>query len=184
MEKTGTYVLNNTALRSWWLVPRAVVTEIGSEHRSVSSVTKEEFEFLQKEATSRGEAIPSRVDLDEYNLICYYSGYLPNAYNINSDKPVDSTMGILFNSELQALSENEASFGFDYVFVGNNKSAVTMQIGLYDKQDRQVALTEPINVPLQRSHHTILKGSFLMQDASGGLTINPEFDGNHNIVIE
>ena len=48
MEKTGTYVLNNTALRSWWLVPRAVVTEIGSEHRSVSSVTKEEFEFLQK----------------------------------------------------------------------------------------------------------------------------------------
>ena len=143
-----------------------------------------EFEFLQKEAASRGEVLPSRVDLNEYNLVCYYSGYMPNAYNLNVDKPVDSVMGILFNSVLQALNENEASFGFDYVFVGNNKSAVTMQIGLYDKQDRQVALTEPINVPLQRSHHTILKGSFLIQEATGGLTINPEFDGNHNIVIE
>ena len=62
--------------------------------------------------------------------------------------------------------------------------AVTVQIGLYDKQDRQVALTEPINVPLQRSHHTSLKGSFLIPEASGGITIKPEFDGNHNIVID
>ena len=143
-----------------------------------------EFEFLQKEAASRGETPPSRVNLDEYDLICYYSGYMPNAYNLNGDKPVDSMMGVLFNSKVQILTENEAYLGFDYVFVGNNKSAVTMQIGLYDKQDRQVALTEPINVPLQRSHHTILKGSFLIQEATGGLTINPEFDGNHNIVIE
>lgn len=109
---------------------------------------------------------------------------MPNAYNLNGDKPVDSMMGVLFKSKVQILTEQEASLGFDYVFVGNNKSAVTMQIGLYDKQDRQVALTEPINVPLQRSHHTILKGSFLIQEATGGLTIHPEFDGNHNIVID
>ena len=44
----GTYVLNNTALRSWWLLPRAIVTGIGKEHRSVLSVSKEEFEFLKK----------------------------------------------------------------------------------------------------------------------------------------
>ena len=143
-----------------------------------------EFEFLQKEAASRGEVLPSRVDLNEYNLVCYYSGYMPNAYNMNVDKPVDSMMGVLFSSKVKMLTENEASLGFDYVFVGNNKTAVTIQIGLYDKQDRQVALTELINVPLQRSHHTIMKGSFLMEEASGGITINPDFDGNHNVEIE
>ena len=82
------------------------------------------------------------------------------------------------------MNENEASLGFDYVFVNGKKSAVTVQIGLYDKEDRQLALSAPINVPLQRNHHTVIKGSFLMEETSGGITINPDFDGNHNIEIE
>ncbi len=143
-----------------------------------------EYEYLQKEAATRGEAPPTRVNTDDYKVVFYYSGYMPNTYNMNTDKPIDSKMGIMFESKLEILSENEASLGFDYVFVNGKKSAVTVQIGLYDKEDRQLALSEPINVPLQRSHHTILKGSFLMQEASGGITINPDFDGNHNIVIE
>lgn len=143
-----------------------------------------EYEFLLKEAASRGETPPTRVNTDDYEVVLYYSGYMPNAYNMNTDKPVDSMMGILYDSALNVLNENEASLGFDYVFVGNYKSAVTIQIGLYDKEGRQVALTNPLNIPLQRTHHTILKGSFLMQDASGGIVIDPEFDGDINIEIE
>ncbi len=143
-----------------------------------------EYEYLQKEAATRGDNPPTRVNTDDYKVVFYYSGFMPNAYNMNTDKPVDSKMGVLFDSKLDVLNETEASLGFDYVFVNGNKSAVTVQIGLYDKDDRQLALSEPINVPLQRNHHTILRGSFLMQQASGGITINPDFDGNHNIVIE
>lgn len=143
-----------------------------------------EFEYLQKEAATRGELPPTRVNTDDYKVVFYYSGFMPNTYNMNTDKPVDSKMGVLFESKLEILSENEASLGFDYVFVNGKKSAVTVQIGLYDKEDRQLALSDPINVPLQRNHHTMLKGSFLMSQASGGITINPDFDGNHNILIE
>jgi hypothetical protein len=67
--------------------------------------------------------------------------------------------------------------------VNGKQSAVTVQIGLYDKEDRQLALSTPINVPLQRNHHTLIKGSFLIEETSGGITINPDFDGEHNIVI-
>ncbi len=143
-----------------------------------------EYEYLQKEAATRGDNPPTRVNTDDYKVVFYYSGFMPNAYNMNTDKPVDSKMGVLFDSKLDVLNEKEASMGFDYIFVNGNESAVTVQIGLYDKDDRQLALSEPINVPLQRNHHTILRGSFLMQQASGGITINPDFDGNHNIVIE
>lgn len=143
-----------------------------------------EIEYLSKVAASRGETPPSRINTDEYDVVLYFSGYMPSAYNMNSDKPVDSKMGVVFNSKINVLNENEASLGFDYVFVNDKKSAVTVQLGLYDKEDRQIALTDPINVPLQRSHHTIIKGSFLMQQTSGGITIDPEFDGNHNIVIQ
>ena len=109
---------------------------------------------------------------------------MPDTYNMNTDKPIDSSMGISFESKLAILNESEASLGFDYVFVNGREAGVSIQIGLYDSEDRQIALTEPIDVSLRRSHHTILNGSFLLQEASGGITINPDFDGNHNILIE
>lgn len=143
-----------------------------------------EIEYWTEMAATRGDVPPTRINTDEYNVVLYFSGYMPSAYNMNSDKPVDSKMGVLFNSKLEVLGENEASLGFDYVFVNEKKSAVIVQLGLYDKEDREIALTEPINVPLQRSHHTVIKGSFLMQHVSGGITINPDFNGNHNIVID
>ena len=142
-----------------------------------------EYKYLQKEAATRGENPPTRVNTDDYKVVFYYSGYMPNAYNINTDKPVDSKMGVLFESKIDILNENEASLGFDYVLVNGKQSAVTVQIGLYDKEDRQLALSTPINVPLQRNHHTLIKGSFLIDETSGGITINPDFDGEHNIVI-
>ena len=143
-----------------------------------------EYQYLLKEAETRGEMPPTRVNTDDYKVVIYYSGYMPFAYNMNTDKPVDSKLGVSFESKIDVLNENEASLGFDYVFVTGKASAVTVQIGLYDKEDRQLALSVPINVPLQRNHHTVVKGSFLMEETSGGITINPDFDGNHNIVIE
>ena len=92
---------------------------------------------------------------------------MPHAYSMYTDKPVDSSTGVMFESTLRKLSESEASMGFDYVFVNGKKSAVT----------------EPIEVPLKRSHHTTLTGMFLMSEASGGVTINPDFDGDHNLIF-
>jgi hypothetical protein len=143
-----------------------------------------EYQYLLKEVETRGELLPTRVNTDDYKVVLYYSGYMPFAYNMNADKPVDSKLGVSFESKIDVLNENEASLGFDYVFVNGKTSSVTVQIGLYDKEDSQLALSVPINVPLQRNHHTVVKGSFLMEETSGGITINPDFDGNHNIVIE
>ena len=143
-----------------------------------------EYQYLLKETETRGELLPTRVNTDDYKVVLYYSGYMPFAYNMNADKPVDSKLGVSFESKIDVLNENEASLGFDYVFVNGKTSSVTVQIGLYDKEDSQLALSVPINVPLQRNHHTVVKGSFLMEETSGGITINPDFDGNHNIVIE
>ena len=143
-----------------------------------------EIEYLKQEATTRDENAPTRVDTDKYKVVFHYSGYMPNAYNMNTDKPVDSATGVMFESKLGILNDNEASLGFDYVFVNGKEAGVSVQIGLYDGENRQIALSDPIDVSLRRSHHTILRGSFLMQQATGGIVINPEFDGNHNIVIE
>lgn len=142
-----------------------------------------ELEYLSKLAESRGEDAPTRVETDKYKVLIYYVGYMPDTYNMNADKPVDSSMGNFIESKLNILNNEEASFGFDYTFVGNSKSSVMIQIGLFDG-DREIAYSDLINVPLLRSHHTILRGTFLTQEASGGIIINPDFDGNHNITIQ
>lgn len=125
----------------------------------------------------------TRVNINDYKVVFYYVGFMPNTYNMNTDKPVDSSTGVFFESTLKRLNENEASVGFDYVFVNGTESAVTVQIGLYDNEETLISLTSPIKVPLRRSNHTILTGKFLTSKASGGLSINPEFDGEFNLVI-
>ena len=44
-------------------------------------------------------------------------------------------------------------------------------------------MTPPIRVPLRRSVHTVVRGSFLLSDASGGMGIDPGYDGDHNMTF-
>lgn len=158
-------------------------------------ITNDVLEFIDKE-TSRvtskangGKAIskgdtPSRViNLDDYKVVFYYVGFMPDAYSIHTDKPVDSSTGVFFESTLKKLTESEASLGFDYVMVNGKKSIVTLKVGIFDNEGLQLSLSEPIEVPLKRNHHTTIRGMFLMSEASGGVSINPEFDGDHNLIF-
>lgn len=156
-------------------------------------ITTDLTEFINKEQTRAdakskaqlggSEDIGTKVNIEDYRVVFYYVGFMPNAYSLFTDKPVDSATGVLFESTLNSLSETEASVGFDYVFVNGTESAVTVQIGIYDNEGTQLSLTEPIRVPLKRSHHTIMRGMFLMSEASGGVSINPEFDGDYNLIF-
>ena len=146
-----------------------------------------EFTRIATKAAMRGDTIDASttkvINIEDYVVAFHYAGYMPNTYNMHTDKPVDSTVGIMFESTLKQLSETSAAVGFDYVFVNGKNASVSVQIGVYDNERTQLSLTDPIEVPLRRSHHTILAGSFLISEASGGLVINPSFDGNHNIII-
>lgn len=156
-------------------------------------ITTDLTEFINKEQTradakskaqsTDGEDVTTKVSIEDYKVVFYYVGFMPNAYSLFTDKPVDSATGVLFESTLNSLSETEASVGFDYVFVNGTESAVTVQIGIYDNEGTQLSLTEPIKVPLRRSHHTIMRGMFLMSETSGGISINPDFDGDYNLVF-
>lgn len=152
-------------------------------------------EFIEKEAVrianlgksssedSEDDISIEAVNIEDYRVVFYYVGFMPNAFSMYTDKPVDASTGVMFESTLKKLSDSEASLGFDYVFVNGEESKTTVQVVIYDTDGTQVSLTEPIDVPLKRSHHTILTGKFLMTNSSGGININPDFDGDHNLFI-
>ncbi len=158
-------------------------------------ITTDLDKFIDKEQT-RAEAkakaqtgidddAASRVNMEDYRIVFYYAGLslMPCGYSLFTDKPVDSATGILFESKLDKLSDVEASVGFDYVFVNGTESVVSVRIGVYDNEDTQLSLSEPIDIPLIRSRHTILRGMFLMLEASGGVSIKPGYDGDYNLVF-
>jgi hypothetical protein len=145
-------------------------------------------DFIDKEVrelkqNSRVDVDESDIHLEDYTVVFYYAGFMPNTFNALTDKAIDSSTGVQFRSKLSPINKEEASMGFDYVFVNSDESSVIMNIGLFNKDGKQLAMVSNVNVPLKRDQHTILRGKFLMADSDGGVSINPEFDGEHNIII-
>lgn len=122
-------------------------------------------------------------DIDQVKARILYVGFMPDAYSLFTHRPVDSKMGVIFESPLKILPRSRASLCFDYVFVNENVSTVMIKIGIYDKDGTLLSMTENIKVPLKLSHHTILTGDYLMQNASGDIKINPDYDGNYNLIL-
>ena len=157
-------------------------------------ITDDLAQFLEKQTLrlmaanaesepATGDGTKTKARLEDYNVVFYYVGFMPDTYNMFTDKPVDSSTGITFPSSMKETEEGTVSLGFDHVFVNGKESAVTVQIGVYDHDGMQLSLTEPIDIPLKRSCHTVLRGSFLMSEASGGMGIDPGFNGNHNLIF-
>lgn len=123
------------------------------------------------------------VDLDDYRVVFFYVGFMPNAYSLITDKPVDSATGIYFSSKLTQISQSDASMGFDYIFVNGKESVTTVVVGIFNRAGDQLGMTAPIDVPIKRGIHTIIEGKFLLEENKGGVNINPEFDGEFNLVF-
>ena len=144
-----------------------------------------EEEAARKRAESRGEEYNGRgINLSDYNVVFYYSGFMPSAYSMFTDKPIDSKTGVQFHSKLEQISNEEARMGFDYVMVNGTDASVMVTLGLLDAEGNAVSMSDEINVPLNRSVNTVIRGRFLMQEANGGIGIDPDFEGDYNIEIK
>lgn len=139
-----------------------------------------DFGKLARDSVSPGSG---RETLDEYTVRVRYTGYMPSKFNFFSDRPVDSLLGMGYNARITRVDKETASLGFDYVFVGDSESAVDVALDVYDKDGVRIASTDPIKVPLQRGHYTLIRGDFLSTEAHGGIGIDPEFSGEYNIEI-
>ena len=122
-------------------------------------------------------------DINLYKVKIQYIGFVPNTYSLFADRPVASTTGVMFESTLTKLTDAEVSMGFDYVFVSDKGTTVTVRIGLYDKKDQPISFSNPITIPIKPDHHTLLTGRFLMMNASNEIDIDPNFGGDYNIIL-
>ena len=133
--------------------------------------------------TKTGDTKTPVVDLEKYTVVFFYSGYMPNAYNMMEGKPCDSATGVKFSSAISAIDNHDARLGFDYVFVNGEESSVMVTVALYDEEGTQLSISRQIEVPIKRSMLTTVRSSFLMQNTGGGVAIDPGFEDEFNIYI-
>ncbi len=126
---------------------------------------------------------PPAVDLDDYKVIMAYPGFMPNIFNMYTNRPADAITGITYEGRIFRLSDTEAELAFDYVFVNGEEAPVSVAVYIYDKNDKLLGASGSVTVPLMRSMLTTVKGEFLTSQASGGVGVSPEFDGEFNIII-
>ena len=124
------------------------------------------------------------VGLDELNVLIHYQGFLPDEFNVFSDKPSDSCTGLSFKSDLKILNDNEAELGFDYVFVNGAESVIYISVDVLDHNGELLSHFDNVEVPLVRSKLTTIKADFLTSESDGGVTIVPDFDGEFNMNVE
>ena len=133
---------------------------------------------------SRSESVRT-VNLDDYTIVFYYPNYMPDTYNMYTDRPGNSATGVYFTGDIVQLSSTEAQLGFDYIIINGTESSVQVALALYSKDTgEQISMTDAITLPLKRSTYTIVRGAFLTSSASGNIGIVPDFDGSYNIRIE
>lgn len=146
-------------------------------------ITPTESETKADGDTKTGDTKTPVVDLEKYTVVFFYSGYMPNAYNMMEGKPCDSATGVKFSSAISAIDNHDARLGFDYVFVNGEESSVMVTVALYDEEGTQLSISRQIEVPIKRSMLTTVRGSFLMQNTGGGVAIDPGFEDEFNIYI-
>ena len=135
-------------------------------------------------AAEKGNSPTKAVNLDDYRIVFRYAGFMPSAFNNFTNKPIDAVTGVSFTGRITRLSETEAELGFDYVFVNGTESTVPIAVEVYNLENELLSSTDPIDVPLERSKLTIVRGPFLTTQASGGVGIDPGFDGEWNYEIK
>jgi len=154
-----------------------------------SFVSNDLQKFIDKELAhnrnaARGEEDSRSLNLDDYKVMFYYNGYMPCAYNMFTFKPNDSKVGVSFESRITITDKSEALLGFDYVFVNGTETTASIILALFDGDGNEVFTSNPIPVPIKSARHTIMRGEFLTIDTSGGVGLNPDFDGEYNYEIK
>lgn len=135
------------------------------------------------EPDSKAGTDTKSVDLSDFSVKFRYTGFCPISFNMFSNKPADAVTGMSFDGFISQLSEAEAEIGFDYVFVNGSESSIPVMVEVYNSSGTLMASSNPIDVPVVRSHLTVVRGEFLSSIASGAVGIDPGYDGEYNVRI-
>lgn len=173
----------------------APLTDTEAEVPMLLPVGKVEFyatdyeEYITKVMRDHGltrasQDAPLTSPLLTFNVRIHYDAYMPCAFNIFTNKPVDSDTGIYFDSNIATnAATGETSLGFDYILVNGHETTVPMSVEISDAAGTFSVRSKTIQVPIVRGKRTEVRGAFFTASSSSGVGIDPSYSGEYNIHI-
>lgn len=167
--------------RSLWNVNIELPVTLTRPVAKYALIANDIAKYITK-AKTKGET-PVTEDINNYTAVIWFPGFMPNCFNVHSGEPSDSKTGMHYISKLQVLNNNEALICFDYPLVNGLRSQARVMIQLYDGQGRLINEIDDVTFKIRRDSLTIVRSDFLTRNYSPGITINPDFDGNIDIIL-
>ena len=131
------------------------------------------------------EQLLQSINIGDFYVVFRYNAFMPCSFNMFTDKPADSWTGMSFVSPMHIEGDYEMNLGYDYVFVNGSETTMSISLEVYNKNGELMSSSNPVNVPIARSKLTVVRGEFLTSKASGGVSINPGYEGpDYNIEIQ
>ena len=118
------------------------------------------------------------LDIDAYRVVFRYNTFMPCSFNMFTDKAADSWRNVSFSSRMTVAKNEEILLGYDYAFVDKTKTTLSISVEIYEPDGELLSASEPIDVPRARNRLTVVKGAFLTSRGSGGISINPGYEGD------
>lgn len=182
--------LDLTGYRNQWNATIKQTVTLRRPMAKIEFITTDLDKFLDKLSERRSKtgaaadnSLSRTPDLSTIRVEVEYACYFPCGFNAYTNKPNDARLGMAFNSNIIRLSEKEGHLASDYIFVNGTESAVTVNLIIRDHEGSVLNRVEGINVPIVRGKLTTIRDEFLTRSYSPGIGIDPDFDGEINIVI-
>lgn len=122
-------------------------------------------------------------EIEDVEATIIYNGYFPSAFNVWSGLPNDAIAGHTLKGDIVPTPDGEIIVTNDYVFVGDSRSSISVDIILTDKKTgKAFSVIKDIKINYKRGYRTTIRGNFLTAGInSGNLQIEENWDGEYDI---
>lgn len=118
--------------------------------------------------------------LEDLKISIAYEGFLPCAYNVNTQKPSDSDGGYGYASALSQQSDDAATVGKDFVLVNGEQSFVTVTILFKDANGKTISGINGVRIDYRAGQLTTVSGNFLTAGV-GGVQVDTDWSGDYEV---
>lgn len=120
-----------------------------------------------------------QAQTDGLSVRITYSAYMPSAFGMFEDKPVDSQTGVSFVVLPQPADDGTVLMGFDYVLTNGTEASVPLHMEVLT-EDGTPASDFNFTVPMVRGKITTVRGEFLSGASHSAVTIDTSFEDEYN----
>ncbi len=143
-------------------------------------ITQDLEYFINQSQTSRAEVMQN---LEHYRVVIRHTGYCPSGFDGATGRLSDARAGIAYEGALTPIDGQSALLAFDYLMTGEDDSAITLDMEIYNETGKCIQHLSGIRVPFRRNVITRIYGNFFIAKYEPGIGVNPEYDGEFNIYL-